>query len=129
MAGDVLLDTNVVIAFFAGDPGIRSHLAAVDFFVPAIVLGELYAGALKSGRPAENLARIDAMIPPVAVLGCNAGTAHLYGDIKHNLLVKGRPIPDNDIWIAAIALQYTLALITRDNHFAEVAGLSVATWA
>ncbi len=128
MPGEVLLDTNIVIGFFAGDPAIRSHLAGVDFYVPAVVLGELYAGALKSSRPAENLARIDAMIPVSAVLGCNAGTARLYGDIKHALLVKGRPIPDNDIWIAAVARQYALALATRDGHFAEVEDLALESW-
>ncbi len=128
MPGEVLLDTNIVIAFFANDPGVRSRLAGVDFYVPAIVLGELYAGALKSGRPAENLARIDAMIPASAVLGCNAGTARLYGDIKHTLLVKGRPIPDNDIWIAAVARQYALPLATRDSHFAEIDGLGLESW-
>jgi tRNA(fMet)-specific endonuclease VapC len=128
MAGDVLLDTNIVIAFFAGDSTVLAQLQRSTFFVPSIVLGELYAGARKSSRAAENLARIDAMIPSDIVLSCDAVTAHFYGIVKHALLMKGRPIPENDIWIAAIAGQYGLRLISRDTHFNEVEDLVVEAW-
>src|SRR4051812_48338178 len=106
MAGDVLLDTNIVIAFFANDSTVVGELRQVKFLVPAIVQGELYAGARKSARVAANLARIDTMIPPAIVLSCDAATAHFYGLIKQALRLKGHPIPENDIWIASIALQY-----------------------
>jgi tRNA(fMet)-specific endonuclease VapC len=128
MTGDVLLDTNIVIAFFAGDSTVLAHLQQSTFFVPSIVLGELYTGARKSSRATENLARIDAMIPSHIVLSCDVVTAQFYGIVKHTLLAKGRPIPENDIWIAAIAEQYDLKLISRDTHFNEVDGLVVETW-
>ena len=128
MISNVLLDTNIVIAFFANDPAVLMPLQKVRFFVPSIVLGELYAGARRSGRPNINLARIDAMIPRDVVLSCDAETAQAYGVIKHGLLAKGRPIPENDIWIAAVAQQYRLTLITRDAHFSAIDSLSIESW-
>jgi tRNA(fMet)-specific endonuclease VapC len=62
------------------------------------------------------------------VLGCDTATARQYGRIKNALRARGRPIPDNDIWIAAIALQHDLTLLSRDRHFGAVAGLVVETW-
>jgi tRNA(fMet)-specific endonuclease VapC len=52
----------------------------------------------------------------------------LYGRIAQQLRRKGRPIPQNDIWIAATALQYDLTLVTRDEHFKQVEGLALETW-
>jgi len=63
-----------------------------------------------------------------AVRCCQATTAQQYGDIKNQLRAKGRPIPENDIWIAAIAMQYQLTLVARDGHFHEVDGLQVEAW-
>jgi tRNA(fMet)-specific endonuclease VapC len=54
--------------------------------------------------------------------------ARQYGVIKNALRAKGRPIPENDIWIAAIAMQYHLTLVARDGHFQEVDGLVVGQW-
>ena len=58
----------------------------------------------------------------------DAETARQYGEIKESLRAKGRPIPENDIWIAAIAFQYQLSLVTRDQHFSEIKGLAIKTW-
>ncbi len=62
------------------------------------------------------------------ILSCDAGTAFYYGRVKEELREKGKPIPENDIWVAAIALQYDLTLITRDEHFKEIAELSIESW-
>jgi tRNA(fMet)-specific endonuclease VapC len=91
-------------------------------------LGELCFGAYKSGRVKENLARIDEYAANNVVLGCGIDTAYRYGEIRSALQRKGRPIPENDIWIAAIALQLDLTLVTRDTHFEEIDGLKVMTW-
>lgn len=105
------------------------NLRAVDkFFVPSIVLGELYFGARKSSRSAQNLKRIDELATKTAILGCDEKTAQQYGQIKDTLRQKGRPIPENDIWIAAIALQHNLTLITRDAHFAHIDRLLTTAW-
>jgi len=129
MSGRYVLDTNIVIALFANDAAVREHLAQTDeVFVPSVVIGELCYGAQKSERSRENLARIDEFAVSNQVLGCDTDTARRYGQVKHALRLRGRPIPENDIWIAAIALQHSLTLVTRDAHLNEVEGLSLAVW-
>jgi len=63
-----------------------------------------------------------------SVLTCDMDTAKKYGIIKSVLRMKGRPIPENDIWIAAITLQHNLILATRDPHFDEIENLNVEFW-
>lgn len=129
MTGKVLLDTNVVIALFMGETSIQQQLSVTsEVSVPTIVLGELYYGAHKSVRTENNTARIDEFTANNAVLWCDTATAQHYGIIKNQLRTKGKPIPENDIWIAAIAKQYQLTLVTRDNHFQYVDGLTREQW-
>jgi tRNA(fMet)-specific endonuclease VapC len=129
MSGKYLLDTNVIIALFADDDAVKSRLANADeVFISSIAIGELCFGAWKSVRVKENLERIDEFIADSVVLGCDTETARRYGEIKNALRMKGRPIPENDIWIAAIALQHDLALATRDSHFTEIEKFKVVSW-
>ena len=128
-SGSFLLDTNVVIALLSGDSHVRKKLAsAVQAAVPLPAVGELYFGAFKSSRAAENLARLERMVPDWFVIECDRSTAREYGLIKNRLKVKGTPIPENDLWIAAIALQHDLVLVTRDDHFARVQDLKHTRW-
>ncbi|MEW6210664.1 MAG: type II toxin-antitoxin system VapC family toxin [Acidobacteriota bacterium] len=123
------MDTNIVIAVFANDSTVQARLTnAPEVFVPAIVLGELYYGAHKSSRVADNIQKISEFAANNAVLTIDTATAQEYGRIKNSLRAKGRPIPENDIWIAAIAMQYDLTLVTRDGHFGEVDGLGLENW-
>lgn len=129
MPGRFLLDTNAVIGLLAGDADALRFLSRADeVFVSSIALGELYYGAYKSARAAENIRRIDELAGGTAFLICDAGSARRYGEIKDNLRAKGRPLPENDIWIAAVALQNALALASRDAHFLEIDGLTVEIW-
>ncbi len=129
MSGRCLLDTNIIIALFADEVIVKEHLAQADeVFASSIALGELCFGARKSGRVKENLARINEYAADNVVLGCDSDTAYRYGEIKNILHRKGHPIPENDIWIAAVALQHDLTLITRDTHFNEIDGLKVTIW-
>jgi tRNA(fMet)-specific endonuclease VapC len=64
----------------------------------------------------------------VEVLGGNIGTAHEFGEIKNELRLKGRMIPESDLWIAALARQYDLTLVSGDRHFAEVENLRQEQW-
>ena len=129
MPGKFLLDTNVVVALLAGEPGIEARLGVdLPLFLSPIVVGELLYGAAASGRPESNTARIDALAAGVTVLRIDEGTARCYGGIKADLKRRGRPIPENDVWIAASALQHDLVLVSRDRHFDEVAGLEVQIW-
>jgi tRNA(fMet)-specific endonuclease VapC len=89
-------------------------------YVPVVVLAELLAGARRSLRVAENVKRVEALVADSELLDCDGDTASHYADIFNDLRARGRPIPQNDIWIAAVARQHGLALATRDAHFAEV---------
>lgn len=124
-----LLDSNAIIALQRANENLQKILLeAHEVFVPSIAIGELYYGAYKSQRAEENRARLGVFIAQRAVLNVDVDTAHMYGKIKHILKAKGRPIPENDIWIAALAIQHHLILLTDDNHFDEVAGLDRQSW-
>lgn len=129
MSGSYLIDTNIVIALFADEVEVKTSFAgASKVFISSITVGELCYGAVKSARSTENLQRIREFVANITVLKCDVETAHHYGDVKNKLRLKGRPLPENDIWIAAIALQYNLTLVTRDAHFHEVENLQQIRW-
>lgn len=129
MSGRYLLDTNIIIALFANEAIVKTNLAqANEVFVPSFVIGELCYGARKSGRVQANLARIDELVASSTILGCDVETARQYGEVKNKLRLKGRPLPGNDVWIAALALQHTLILVTPDAHFQEVESLQTVPW-
>lgn len=129
MSGKYLLDTNIVIALFAEDPSVRKHMAkASEIFIPATVIGELFYGAFKSGRPKANTARIEEFAASNTVLACDIATGREYGQIKNLLHKKGHPIPENDVWIAAIAMEHGLTLVSRDEHFKKIDGLKREAW-
>ena len=124
-----LLDTNAAIALQNADQDFLNWLdGKTDILLPAPVIGELYYGALNSSRTIANIAAIEKLVADNVILDCDVKTAENYGRVRHQLKLKGRPIPENDIWIAAVALQYDLTLVTRDQHFNEVDGLSVESW-
>jgi tRNA(fMet)-specific endonuclease VapC len=130
MVRDFLLDTNIVIGLFANDLAIQrkisQHPSAI--YVPSIVLGELFYGAEQSTRKEENRSKIDAFAKISSIVECDLGTAMFYGKIKNQLKMNGTPIPENDIWIAAIAQQRSLALVTRDKHFKNIIELPIENW-
>jgi len=129
MSGSILVDTNIIIAYFNQDDDIVAKIGQVDeLFIPIIVAGELYFGAEKSRKSAENKSRIELFLESNVILGCDKNAAQSYGQIKNLLKRKGRPIPENDIWIAAIAMQHQLTLVSRDAHFAEIDGLKLEHW-
>ncbi len=127
--GKYLLDTNIAIALFAGDPVVKQKVRNVEYIAVAPpIIGELCFGAQKSNKTTENLNKIDILVQQSIIFLCDLETAQWYGTIKDQLQREGRPIPDNDIWIAAIALQYDLILVTRDAHFDEIESLQTEYW-
>ena len=128
-SGKYLLDTNIVIGMFTGDKLIQEKMKnSYRMFLSSPVIGELYYGAKKSSRPTENLAKVNSITQRLPIYSCDLETARQYGDIKDQLSRKGRLIPDNDIWIAAVAMQHGLVLVTRDAHFNEVESLEIERW-
>jgi tRNA(fMet)-specific endonuclease VapC len=126
---DVLADTNAVIAWIKQDRDLARAL--LSWSAPAVsgfTLGELLFGAIKSAHPDRNKALIQSAKESFILLFADERTSETYADVRHALRRKGRPIPENDIWIAALALQHGLPLLTRDAHFHEVEGLNVLGW-
>ena len=126
---NIALDTSVVILHLRNDKTITAKLQDTSsLFLPVIAMGELYYGAAMSANPdmtTENLKLLfEIMIP----LFPDQATAEYYGRIKRELARKGKPIPENDIWISALAMQYELPLAVRDTHFSQVDGLVVLNW-
>lgn len=129
MNGRFLLDANIIIGIFTEDRAIRQRMEdRPEVLVSTIVLGELYYGARKSKRIGENLRRLNELLSDAPCLDCNVGTTYEYGIIRNELRLKGRPIPENDIWIAATARQHNLTLVSRDQHFAKVENLRWEQW-
>jgi tRNA(fMet)-specific endonuclease VapC len=129
MSGNFLLDTNTVIRLFAHDRAVEGLFDAdPEVCLPIFVLGELYYGARKSRRVRENCHKIDDFASRVEVLLGDIDTAREFGKIKYELQLKGRMIPENDLWIAALARQLNLTLVSADRHFKEVDNLRLEQW-
>lgn len=129
MSGKYLLDTNILIALFAEEKKVAHKITeAFETYVPSIVIGELYYGAFNSTKKEVNVEKIDNFRTEAKILACDDTTARFYGQTKSQLKKQGTTIPENDIWIAALAFQYDLVLITRDAHFNKVDGLKKEAW-
>jgi tRNA(fMet)-specific endonuclease VapC len=122
----VLLDTNAYTALLAGDETVLDALAGAEtVFVSVVVLGELFAGFRGGAREAENRKQLEAFLgrTPVRTLEVSRATAEVFGAVKRQLQVAGTPIPVNDVWIAAHAVEMGAWLLTYDRHFCAVPGL------
>jgi tRNA(fMet)-specific endonuclease VapC len=116
-----------LIALLEGDQGAVSKIEpAAEVFVPVVAVGELLFGAAKSGCAAENAAKVERFAAGRSILPRDLNVARVYGRVKQRLREKGRPIPENDLWIAATAVSHELVLVTRDQHFSGVDGLTGA---
>jgi tRNA(fMet)-specific endonuclease VapC len=116
--GRALLDTSAVVGFLRGDASAAGKVGSLDeAFTSIVVIGELLYGARLSTSAETNLALVTSFASSITVLPCDRVTAEAYARLKQGLRAKGRPIPDNDLWIAATAVQHGLTLISRDAHF------------
>lgn len=124
-----LIDTVAAIAHLNGDAAFQTALdPQASLAIPIIVLGELYSGAEKSAQVEANIKKIDELVSKVELLLCDDQTARQYARISQQLRKRGRPIPQNDLWIAALAVQHSLTLVTRDAHFSPIDGLLLQSW-
>ena len=120
----LLIDTNRYTDFVRGDEtAVQRVQAASRLLIPFVVIAELRAGFLAGSRACENqafaLTRI-LLRPTVAVVYADADTTHHYATIYLQLRKQGTPIPTNDLWIAALAIQHDLVLFSRDPHFQHI---------
>lgn len=126
----VALDTNAYAAFKRGSPEVLAVLQQAERILLSVtVLGELLAGFAAGSREAENRKELALFLdsPRVVLTPAPQATADLYALVFAALRRKGRPVPSNDLWIAAAALEHGAALLTFDAHFSEIDGLKCGT--
>ena len=127
--GDVLLDTSVAVAHLRGIQSVTARFILMnDLYLPIVAYGELLCGIRKSARAEENLASLQSWLQTVTLLSLTEATAQRYASLKLQLAAAGTPIPENDIWIAAHALELGIPLAARDEHFSRIAGLNLLDW-
>jgi tRNA(fMet)-specific endonuclease VapC len=122
----ILLDTNAYTAFMLGEAEVVEVVAhAQRLYLNSVVLGELLGGFAAGTREQRNRAELARFLdsPRVEVLTITEQTADSYALVYAGLRRKGRPIPTNDLWIAASALEHGAALLTRDAHFSWIDSL------
>ena len=125
----MILDTNGLSAMADGDSRLEPILReAIEVAVPVIVLGEFRYGIRQSRGRARYERWLAESIPMCRVLSVDQETAEQYAEIRDELKRSGRPIPANDLWIAALTRQHALTLLSRDQHFDFVAGLKRIGW-
>lgn len=125
----MILDTNALTAVAEGDPGAtRRFLHAPEVEIPVIVLGEYRFGIAQSRHRQEYERWLGEMISACRVLDVDEDTARWYAGIRVQLKRAGTPIPSNDTWIAALARQHGLPLLSRDRHFDQIKGIERVEW-
>jgi len=123
---DVALDTNLAIAILNGDGQVTDWANAfARLFIPVPVLAELRFGAMNSGHASHNLARAADLVSRCTVLDATSATATEYARLRVATRRVGRPIPVNDLWIAATCVEHRVPLGTTDAHFDHIPGLKV----
>jgi tRNA(fMet)-specific endonuclease VapC len=125
----VILDTNAVSAILAADPLIDTLLGpSIQHHLPVVVIAEYQYGMLGSRMRRRLEPGFRKLESQSVVLTCERETADWYAAIRHELRVKGRPIPESDLWIAALARQYSLEIVSRDPHFDQVDRIRRISW-
>lgn len=117
----VALDTNVVIEIMRGNSMVIQQMDDFQLFCfPVTVCGELLFGVFNSPKSDAEIQKYHRFMATAEVLEVNIGVVENYAKIRYKLKQKGRPIPENDIWIAAIAMSNDILLLSNDEHFLEI---------
>lgn len=125
----MILDTNALSAFVDGDAGVGEILRRqARVAIPVIVLGEFRYGIAQSRQRPAYEAWLEAHLPHFDILAVTEETAATYAALRVALKRAGSPIPTNDAWIAALALQHRRSVLSRDRHFDAVPGLERKGW-
>jgi predicted nucleic acid-binding protein len=125
----LILDTNALSAAAESEPAALQVVAQADrLFVPVVVLGEYRFGIAQSKHQSVYEKWLREWVAAVNVLDVDNETTYSYASIGLELKKKGKPIPTNDLWIAALCTQHSLPLLSRDHHFDAIAGLRRIEW-
>jgi tRNA(fMet)-specific endonuclease VapC len=126
---EVALDTNALSDFAAGNDALGEVLMPFrSLALPITVLGEYRYGLLGSRKRARLEEWLDELLGDLRLLETTSRTCSVYARVRHELRASGTPIPENDVWIAAAAIEHRLPLATRDRHFKAVKGLEIVGW-
>ncbi|MGA7144892.1 MAG: type II toxin-antitoxin system VapC family toxin [Desulfobacterales bacterium] len=123
-----MIDTNIYSYALRGDDGVVEVLKKAEHIgISVISIGELLSGFKGGDREQKNREELEKFLdsPRVIVYSVDEDTSEFYAEILNNLRDIGKPVPTNDIWIAAVAFQNGLKLFTKDEHFKAIAGLSL----
>jgi len=125
----MIVDTNALSAAAVADPAVLALLArAEQMAIPVIVLGEYRYGIAQSRKRASYESWLTGLLRDCLVLDVNEPTTQHYAQIVLELKRLGKPVPTNDLWIAALCRQHSLPLLSRDRHFDLVAGTKRVDW-
>jgi tRNA(fMet)-specific endonuclease VapC len=119
----LMLDTTAISAYFKGHEDIRLSMSSADeIYLNPIVIGELLAGFIMGSREERNRQVLEEFIasPRVRFIYIDEETSERYAAILAYLREQGSPVPTNDLWIAASAMQYGLKVLTTDRHYLEI---------
>ncbi len=122
----IVLDTNAYTRLLTGDnDALEAVSSAETVYMSVFVLGELYAGFGGGARERENKDTLQRFLmkSTVKILNATSETAEVFGLVKFNLMKSGKPLPINDVWIAAHALETGAVVVTYDAHFKSIPGL------
>jgi tRNA(fMet)-specific endonuclease VapC len=119
----VALDTSVAIDVLADRAESLTSQPITEFLLPVPVVGELRYGALNSRRAEENVAEVERLVARCRILDITLATAEVYARLRLDLKKRGKPIPENDLWIAALCVEHQVKLAAVDSHFDAVDGL------
>ncbi len=124
----IFIDTNAYSEASRNNKNVQKQLQnAEEIFVSVVVVGELYFGFKKGASESRNLELLREFLndPRVSIVKTNTAIADIYAQVKYTLEASGTPIPDNDIWIAAGAIETDSILLTFDKHFQDIKGLKI----
>lgn len=125
----LILDTNALSATAEADSGVAAIMARTQqVAVPVVVVGEFRFGIAQSRYRARYRRWLDGLIADCTILDLTEQTAEHFASIGVELRQAGRPIPTNDLWIAALCRQHDLPLLSRDHHFDAVSGIQRLSW-
>ena len=124
-----MLDTNALSAWADGDTALLRVLPKDRlWYLPVVALGEFLFGIRRSRERTKLEGWIGEVKATCALVPVDADTAHHYADVREELRAAATPIPENDIWIAALCRQHHLAVASRDGHLDKVGGLKRLAW-
>jgi len=125
----MMLDTNALSAMAERDPALLEVLSVTEILtLPYIAMAEFHYGLLGSVKPEAGLALLGRLAEAIPVLFPDFATVGHYARISDELKRKGRTIPHNDLWLAALSLQHGLPILSRDKHFDFVNGIQRISW-